>query len=169
MAHIDSRALVSDDASIGRDVCVWAFTQVREGATVGDRTSIGSHTYIDADVVIGSDCKIQSGCLIFKGTTIEEGVFVGPGVVVTNDPYPSAVNPDSSKKSNDDWTVVPTVLRRGSSIGAGAVLVAGVEIGEFAFVAAGAVVTRDVPARTMVKGVPARPAGSIPRAETADD
>ena len=77
MAQIDPRALVSGDASIGLDVYVWAFTQVREGAIVGDRTSIGSHTYIDADVIIGSDCKIQSGCLIFKGASIEDGVFVG--------------------------------------------------------------------------------------------
>ncbi len=169
MGHVDPRALVSDDASIGHDASVWAFTQVREGATVGDRTSIGSHTYIDADVVIGSDCKIQSGCLIFKGTQIEDGVFVGPGVVITNDRYPSAVNPDFTKKSDEDWTVTPILVRRGASIGAGAILVAGVEIGEFALVAAGAVVTRDVPAGTMVVGVPARSRGPVPGSDQTAD
>lgn len=168
MAHIDDKALVSDDATLGDDVYVWAFTQVRERATIGDRTSIGSHAYIDADVVIGADCKIQSGCLIYHGTTIEDGVFVGPGVVITNDRYPSAVNPDFTRKSDDDWTVTPTVVRRGASIGAGAVLVAGVEVGEFSLVAAGAVVTTDVAPRTMVRGVPARSAGPVPGTGTPD-
>lgn len=154
---------MSSEASIGRDACIWAFTQVREGVVVGDRTSIGSHSYIDADVTIGSDCKIQSGCLIFKGSVIEDGVFVGPGVTITNDRYPSAINPDFKKKGDADWTIMPTILRRGSSIGANTVLIAGVEIGQFAFVAAGSVVTRDVPANTMVRGVPARPAGTVPK------
>lgn len=167
MTQIDPRALVSDDARIGTDVLVWAFTQVRERAVIGDNTSIGSHAYIDADVAIGSNCKIQSGCLIYKGTTIEDGVFVGPGAVITNDRYPSAVNPDFSLKSDTDWAVTPTLVRRGASIGAGAVIVAGVEIGEFALVAAGAVVSEDVPAGTIVRGVPARPSGPLPRADTA--
>lgn len=156
MARIDPMALVSENATIGNDVLIWAFTQVREGVTIGDRTSIGSHTYIDAEVSIGSDCKIQSGCLIYRGTAIADSVFVGPGAVVTNDRHPSAINPDLSKKSEADWTVTPTLIRRGASIGAGAILIAGVDVGEFAFVAAGAVVTRDVPARAKVRGVPAR-------------
>ena len=169
MTYIDPRALVSEEANLGDDVYVWAFTQVRERAKIGNRTSIGSHAYIDADVIIGSDCKIQSGCLIYHGATIEDGVFIGPSVVITNDRYPSAVNPDFSKKSDEDWTVTQTRVRRGASLGAGAVLVAGVEVGEFALVAAGAVVTQDVEPSTMVRGVPARPAGSVPGASTPAD
>jgi len=169
MTHIDPLALVSEEAEIGDDVLVWAFTQVRERASIGDGTSIGSHCYIDTGVIIGTDCKIQSGCLVFDGTTIESGVFLGPGAVVTNDRYPSAINADFSKKTADDWTITETVIRRGAAIGARAVLIAGVEIGEFALVAAGAVVTDDVPAGAMVMGVPATLTGHSPNAPASTD
>lgn len=158
---IDEHALVSEDADVASDATIWAFTQVREGARIGARTSVGSHSYIDADVVIGSDCKIQSGALIFKGAVLEDGVFVGPGAVITNDLYPRAVNADGSRKGVADWTVTATQVRTGASLGSRCVLVAGVEVGSFAMVAAGAVVTKDVAPHDLVAGVPATPKGRV--------
>ncbi|MDJ0792284.1 MAG: acyltransferase [Acidimicrobiia bacterium] len=154
--YVDEHALVSEAAEIGDGVKVWAYTHVRERASIGDGTIIGTHVYIGEDVTIGRNCKVQSGCLLFKGTHIEDGVFVGPGVIVTNDRFPRAVNEDFTLKGEEDWTLTETTIRRGASIGAGSILVAGVEVGESAFVAAGAVVTTDVPARQMALGVPAR-------------
>lgn len=159
--YVDDRALVSPAAQLGDEVAVWAFTQVREGARIGAGTSIGSHSYIDADVEIGANCKIQSGALIFKGAVLEDGVFVGPGAVITNDMYPRAINPDGSRKSNDDWTVISTRVRRGAALGARSLLIAGIEVGEFALVAAGAVATRDVPPHALVAGVPATQRGWV--------
>ncbi len=154
-------AVVSPHATIGEDVVVWEFTQVREGAEIGRRTSIGSHTYVDRDVVIGAHCKIQSGALLFKGTVVEDGVFIGPGAVVTNDRVPRAINPDGTLKSGDDWSISETRIGRGASLGARSTLIAGVEVGAFALVAAGAVVTRDVPPHALVAGVPARVVGWV--------
>ena len=156
MTYIDSHALVSEDAELADDVVIWAFTQVREGARIGSGTSVGSHCYIDADVVVGRNCKIQTGVRLFRGTTLGDGVFVGPGAIVTNDVKPRAIAADGSPKSDEDWDVVPTHVGDGSSLGAASVLVAGVTVGQFALVAAGAVVTKDVDPNALVAGVPAQ-------------
>jgi acetyltransferase-like isoleucine patch superfamily enzyme len=161
MTYIDPSAVVSEDARLGADVLVWAFTQIRERATIGDRTSIGSHTYVDRSVEIGADCKIQSGALLYEGTTIGDGVFIGPGVVTTNDQHPRAVNADGTKRDGSEWTLTPTTIEDGASLGARSVLVAGVTIGEYAMIAAGAVVTHDVPAFALYAGVPARRIGTV--------
>ena len=154
-------AIVSDGADLSPGAVVWEFTQVREGAVIGSNTSVGSHTYIDADVVIGANCKVQSGALLFRGSQIADGVFVGPGAIITNDRMPRAIHPDGTRKGAADWDVDETRVGRGASIGAGATLVAGVTVGEFALVAAGAVVTSDVPPHGLVTGVPARIAGWV--------
>lgn len=161
MAYVDPKAHVSPDAQIGDDTAIWAFTQVREDAVIGDGTSVGSHSYIDTRVVVGADCKIQSGVLLFKGARIADGVFVGPGVIVTNDRIPRAVNPDGSRKQGTDWTIAETTVGRGASLGAGSILIAGISVGDWAMIAAGAVVTRDVPPHALVAGVPARRLGWV--------
>ena len=110
------------------------------------------------DVVIGDRCKIQNRASVFHGVTLEDGVFVGPHAVFANDTFPRAINPDGSPKSDDDWTAEPTCAPR-RVVGAGAVVLPGVTIGAWALVAAGAVVTADVPDHAIVKGNPARLAG----------
>lgn len=159
--RIAATAVVSADADLGSGAVIWEFSQVREGATIGSGTSVGSHCYIDFGVSIGSNCKIQSGALLFHGSEISDGVFIGPGAVITNDVVPRAINPDGSLKGSADWEVARTTVGRGASIGARATLVAGVAVGEFGLVGAGAVVTHDVPAHALVVGVPARIQGWI--------
>lgn len=154
-------AVVSESAELSPSTVIWAFTQVREGAVIGPGTSIGSHTYIDADVEIGANCKIESGALLFRGSHLGDGVFVGPGAIVTNDRVPRAINPDGTRKSGRDWEVKETWVGRGATIGAGAILIAGVSVGDFALVAAGAVVTHDVLPHRLVMGLPAEPVGWV--------
>lgn len=158
-ARIHPTADVSPDARIGEATQVWHQAQVREGARVGRDCVLGKGVYIDRDVVIGDRCKLQNRASVYHGVTIGDGVFVGPHAVFANDRYPRAVNPDGSLKSDDDWTVEPTLVHEGASIGAGAVVLPGVTVGKWAMVAAGAVVTADVPAYAVVRGNPARITG----------
>jgi UDP-2-acetamido-3-amino-2,3-dideoxy-glucuronate N-acetyltransferase len=125
------------------------------GCQVGDETKIGAFVEIQKNATIGSFCKISSHTFICEGVEIEDEVFVGHGVMFINDPYPRATS-DGALQTEDDWTIVPTRVRKGASIGSGAVIMCGVTIGERAMVGAGAVVTHDVPAGAVVAGVPAR-------------
>src|SRR6188472_1757052 len=125
------------------------------GCRVGANTKIGAFVEIQKGAVIGQRCKISSHSFVCEGVTIEDDVFVGHGVMFINDPYPRATA-DGRLQTEADWTVVPTLVRRGASIGSGAAILCGVTIGEGALVGAGAVVTRDVPAGSTVAGVPAR-------------
>ena len=153
---IAESAEVDDRARVGGSSRIWGLAQVRENAVVGENCTIGRGAYVDAGVVIGDDCKIQNDALIYAPAVIEDGVFVGPGAVLTNDDIPRAVNTDGSIKRPADWEVVGVTVRRGASIGARAVVLGGVEVGAWALVAAGAVVTRDVAAHALMIGVPAR-------------
>ncbi len=154
-------AEVSPQAIIGPGTRVWHQVQVRERAQIGSHCIIGKGAYVDFDVVIGDNVKIQNGVFVYHGVTVEDGVFLGPGVILTNDKLPRAINPDGSLKGDADWAVSPILIRRGASIGAGAVVLPGVTVGEFALVGAGAVVTRDVPAHGLVYGNPARMDGYV--------
>jgi UDP-2-acetamido-3-amino-2,3-dideoxy-glucuronate N-acetyltransferase len=140
---------------LGRDVKLHAFINAY-GCQIGDRTRVGSFVEIQKGVRIGADCKISSHSFICEGVTLEDGVFVGHHVIFTNDRYPRAVNPDGSLQTDADWTVVPTVVERGASIGSGTTILCGLRIGAGALVGAGSVVTKAVPARELWAGNPAR-------------
>lgn len=154
--RINATADVDAQATIGAGTTVWHLAQVREGAGVGADCVIGRGAYIGPGVTLGRACKIQNYALVYEPAVLEDGVFVGPAAVLTNDLYPRAVNPDGSLKSAHDWTPVGVTIREGASIGARAVCIAPAVIGRWATVAAGAVVTADVPDYALVAGVPAR-------------
>jgi acetyltransferase-like isoleucine patch superfamily enzyme len=134
---------------------------VREGAVIGNECVVGGDVYIDAGVVIGDRVKIQNGALLYRGVTVEAAVFIGPRAIVTNDRHPRSVGTDGALSGAEDWTVTPTRLEHACSIGAGAIVVAGADVGRYAMVGAGAVVTRSVPAHALVVGNPARAIGWV--------
>lgn len=158
---IHATAEVSPDAQIGSGTKIWHQAQVREGVVIGKNCIIGKDVYIDFDVVIGDNVKIQNGALIYHGVTLEDGVFVGPQACLTNDKTPRAITHDGRLKAEDDWTVEPILVRYGASIGAGAIVIPPVTIGRFAMVAAGSVVTKNVPDHGLVMGVPAQLVGYV--------
>jgi acetyltransferase-like isoleucine patch superfamily enzyme len=152
---IHRTAEVESGAKIGPRTNIWHFAHVRDGAVVGAGCNIGYNVFIDSGAVVGSNVKIQNRVSIYRGVTLEDGVFIGPHVAFTNDKYPRAITPEGELVSEEDWTPVPTLVKYGASIGAGAVILAGVTIGRWALVAAGALVTKDVPDHGLVTGVPA--------------
>jgi len=161
MIRIHPTADVSPEAVIGEGTSIWHQCQVREGAHIGQECILGKNVYVDFDVQIGNRVKIQNNCSVFHGATIEDGVFLGPHVVLANDLYPRAINPDGTLKGADDWDVSPIRIGYGAALGAHSVVLPGVTIGRFAMVGAGAVVTRDAPAHGLVVGSPARLIGYI--------
>lgn len=161
--RIVDTADVADDAKIGAGTSVWHLAQVRERAVIGEHCVIGRGAYIGTEVTLGDNCKVQNYALVYEPATLADGVFVGPGVVLTNDTYPRAVNPDGTPKSAHDWEPVGVDIATGASIGARAVCIAPVRIGAWSTVAAGSVVTRDVPDFALVAGVPARRIGWVGR------
>ena len=152
-SRIHPTADISPNAQIGKDTSIWHWAQVREGARIGERCNIGKDVYIDSAVVVGDDCKIQNFATLYRGVTIGNRVFVGPHACFTNDLYPRAASPD--------WKIVPTKVEDGASIGANATILCGLTVRRYAMVAAGAVVTKDVPAQALVAGVPAKVIGWV--------
>jgi UDP-2-acetamido-3-amino-2,3-dideoxy-glucuronate N-acetyltransferase len=147
-ATIHPTATVEPGAEVGGGTRVWHHSHIRDGAKVGAGCTIGFSVYVDAGAVIGDRCKVQNHVSVYRGVVLEDEVFVGPAACFTNDRYPRA--------GSTEWAVIPTWVRRGASIGAHATIVCGVELGAWSMVAAGAVVTHDVPPHGLVTGSPAR-------------
>jgi acetyltransferase-like isoleucine patch superfamily enzyme len=162
-AYVHPTAEVSPEARIGAKTAIWRFACIREHASIGAECTIGQGVYIDPHVHVGSRVKVQTNSSLFEGVEIEDGVFIGPHTCFTNDLYPRAITLDGAPKGASDWQVTPTRVCYGASIGAGSVIRCGVTIGEYALVASGSVVTRDVPRFTLVMGVPAQPRGYVCR------
>lgn len=150
-AHPSSH--VSKLATIGRGTKIWINVQIRENAVIGADCVISKDVYIDHAVRVGDRCKIQNGVSVYNGVEIGDDVFVGPNVTFTNDKVPRAFNAE--------WKITPTRIANGASLGANSTIVCGVVVGEYAMVAAGSVVTRDVEPFTLVVGNPARPVAKI--------
>lgn len=153
--RISPTADVDPTATIGEGSSVWHLAQVRDHARLGSNCIIGRGAYIGSGAILGNNCKVQNYALVYEPAVLGDGVFIGPAVVLTNDEFPRSVNPDGTLKSASDWESVGVTIGDGASIGARAVCIAPVKIGAWALVAAGAVVTKDVPNFALVAGVPA--------------
>jgi UDP-2-acetamido-3-amino-2,3-dideoxy-glucuronate N-acetyltransferase len=160
-ARIHATADLEADVTVGPGTSIWHRAQVRTGARIGADCIIGRDAFIDESVHIGDRVKIQNAALVYRGVTVEDAVFIGPNAILTNDRYPRAVTTSGELARAGDWQVSPITLRHGCSIGAGAVVVAGIDVGRFATVGAGAVVTRTVPGHALVAGNPARRLGWV--------
>jgi acetyltransferase-like isoleucine patch superfamily enzyme len=152
---IHGSATVDSRAEVGAGTRVWINVQIRENATIGRDCIVSKDVYIDHGVTIGDRCKIQNSVSVYNGVTVGNDVFIGPNAAFTNDRVPRAFN--------TEWQITPTRIENGASIGANATVVCGITIGEYAMVAAGSVVTKDVEPYTLVMGNPARPYARIDR------
>ncbi len=146
---------IADDVQLGENVKICNFVNLY-GCSIGDNTKIGVFVEVQKNAFIGRNCKIQSHTFICEGVTIEDNVFIGHGVTFVNDKYPRATNGMGGLQCEADWKVIPTVVRKGASIGSGATILCNVTVGENSIVGSGSVVTRDVPPNTVVTGNPAR-------------
>jgi UDP-2-acetamido-3-amino-2,3-dideoxy-glucuronate N-acetyltransferase len=157
---------IAPDVKLGEGVKLSRFINLY-GCEVGDHTKIGAFVEVQKNARIGRNCKISSHTFICEGVTIEDNVFVGHGVMFINDSYPRATMPGGELQTERDWTVEPTLVREGASIGSGATVLANVTIGKNALIGAGSVVTRDVPADAVVAGCPARLMRYMPNSAVA--
>ncbi|RDG39749.1 acyltransferase [Streptomyces corynorhini] len=157
-AQVDATAVIGDGSS------VWDLAQIRERARLGEGCVVGRGAYVGTGVLIGDNVKIQNYALVYEPAELADGVFIGPSVVLTNDHNPRSVDPEGKQKRGDDWEAVGVQIAEGASLGARSVCVAPVRIGRWSMVAAGAVVTKDVPDFALVVGVPARAVGWVGRA-----
>ncbi|HEY1170932.1 MAG TPA: DapH/DapD/GlmU-related protein [Verrucomicrobiae bacterium] len=146
-------AEVATSAVIGTGTKIWHQSQIMGGARIGDNCKLGKSVYVDSGVQIGSNVKIQNGISVYKGVTVEDDVLLGPHMVFTNDLYPRAFN--------DSYEILPTLVKKGASVGANATIVCGVTLGNYCMVGAGSVVTTDVPDYALVVGNPARVIGYV--------
>ena len=146
---------IAEDVKLGQHVKIFDFVNLY-GCEIDDHTKVGTFVEIQKGAKIGKNCKISSHTFICEGVTIEDNVFVGHNVTFINDVYPRSTNSDGTLQTESDWHCVPTLIKKGASIGSSVTLLCGITIGENAIVGAGSVVTKDVPANTIVAGNPAR-------------
>ena len=146
-------AFIEDNVSIGEGTKIWHLVQVRTGAVIGSNCIFGKSVFIDFEVKIGNNVKIQNFVSVYHGVTLEDDVFVGPHVCFTNDFLPRA--------TNTDWVLVPTLVKKGASLGANSTIICGITIGEYAMIGAGSLVSKDVSPHTLVFGNPVRLKGYV--------
>jgi UDP-2-acetamido-3-amino-2,3-dideoxy-glucuronate N-acetyltransferase len=161
MDSVQPTADVDERAELGPGTRVWHLAQIREHAKLGRGCIVGRGAYVGPGVIIGDNVKLENYALVYEPARLEDGVFIGPGAVLTNDVYPRATGVSGRRKGPPDWQPRGVVVRHGASLGARVVVVAGCVIGRWALVAAGAVVTRDIPDFALVAGVPARQVGWV--------
>lgn len=147
--------ILADDVELGQEVRIHSFVNLY-GCSIGDQTRIGAFVEIQKGAVIGGRCKISSHTFICEGVRVEDRVFIGHNVTFINDRYPEATNPEGCVKNEDEWTMTPTIVKKGASIGSGVTIMCGITIGEGAIVGAGSVVLKDIPAHEIWTGNPAR-------------
>jgi len=152
---------IAPDVKLGEGVRLSRFINLY-GCEIGDETKIGAFVEIQKNASVGRRCKISSHTFVCEGVTIEDNVFIGHGVTFINDSYPRATTADGDLQTEKDWRVEKTVIKRGASVGSGSTILSNIVIGENAIVGAGSVVTRDVPANTIVAGNPAKILRSVP-------
>ena len=158
---IHATAEVADTAKIGEGTRIWHQCQIRPDAQIGKNCNFGKGVFIDSGVHIGDNVKIQNYVSVYHGVTVEDGVFIGPHVCFTNDMRPRAINVDGSPKAADDWVLSTTLIKRGAAIGANTTIRCGINVGEWAMVGSGSVVTKDVPDYGLVFGNPAKLHGFV--------
>jgi UDP-2-acetamido-3-amino-2,3-dideoxy-glucuronate N-acetyltransferase len=162
-SHVEETADVDSRAVLGPGTTIWHLAQIREHARLGSGCVVGRGAYVGPGVVIGDNVKLQNYALVYEPARLEDGVFIGPAAVLTNDLYPRSVDLTGKLKQAADWDASGVTVREGASLGARVVVVPGRVIGRWSMVAAGAVVTRDVPDYALVAGVPARQIGWVGR------
>lgn len=155
MTDIQNTTIVSPESKIGSNTKIWHYAQIREGVVIGKNCIIGKNVYIDKNVTIGSKVKIQNNASLYQGVTIEDEVFIGPHVCFTNDKWPRAAALDKLK-TDSDWEISPTLIKKGASIGANSTILPGITIGVGAMIGAGSVVTKNIPDNCLAVGNPAR-------------
>lgn len=151
--NTDTKSL--NNVSIGREVKIFSFVNAY-GCSIDDYTKVGAFVEIQKGVVIGKKCKISSHSFLCEGVTIEDNCFIGHGVMFTNDLFPRATNSSGDLQSEDDWSLIKTIIKKGASIGSNATILCGITIGENSIVGAGSVVVKDVPSNVIVVGNPAK-------------
>ena len=159
--------LISKDVKLGKNTKIFSFVNLY-GCEIGDNSKIGAFVEIQKGAKVGKNCKISSHTFICEGVTIEDDVFIGHNVTFINDAYPRATNGNGNLQSEADWTCIPTLIKKGASIGSSATILCGVTVGENAIVGAGCVVTKNVPANTIVVGNPARVLKKLDPVKTAE-
>ena len=163
-SYIEDSAKIEKDAIIGNGCKVWHLAHIREFAQIGENTIIGRNVYVGPNIRIGANTKIQNNAQVYDPAEIGDGVFIGPGAILTNDVYPRAIAPNGESKVDGEWDSLGVTVKEGASIGARAVILAGVTIGQWALIGAGSVVINDIPDHALCVGNPCRQIGWVGKA-----